>query len=205
VAERVRKLNSVASIHPTDHSCIDMKHILDLRAFEGRDALHAATTSATANPAASNSPKSDNCAACASSDHKHSHSHSHSHTHPHTHLDHGITTVTLEPRAPGALDITRLRVWLGELLWTDIYEQPQSSATASSASAVTSTAAASSTPPASSTTPPSSTSNPASAAAPDTRPFIFRMKGILHLADEAQPHFLQAVQFLFVVFAASAY
>ncbi len=187
---RVRTLNRLAPIYLTAQSRIELSEILDLHAFEARDAelrITASDSGAAAAPAA--------CSDSKCSDHSHSHSHSHTHSHSHSHSDtdpnthdQSITTEMLElpPPQSAALDPDRLKVWISDLLWTESYEQQPTATGTATATATDSGGGAS--------IAKSSGHNTGS-----NRPFIYRMKGILHLSGSSHPHYLQAVGEVFEI------
>jgi hypothetical protein len=188
-------------------------------AFESRDVLPSANASAAA--ADSHGHAHEHGAHCTDAHCKHDHSSGSSSASgaadqkgggtgggTRVRIDHGITTLTLEPdtrRGALALDPDRLKAWLAALLWTDQYDEPIAALPTSTATAAGEAKAGGGAVPMDIAKPTNATAAVSSASAggaaatvtggaSSSAPCVYRMKGVLHMRGEARPHFLQAVQ-----------
>lgn len=113
IEARLRKMNSLAVIHRTNHSQIEPGRLLNLHARE--------LTSGMAIPATATEPEHDHHdhAHCdhdhGKCDHDHDHGHSHDgHDHPHGHHDESVSSFFISDDRP--LDLKKVEAWLSEVI-----------------------------------------------------------------------------------------
>ncbi len=121
VESRIRGMNSLAQIHRTQNSRIEVGKILNVRARELTAPL-TVHSQAEAHDHDHDHKHGHDHVCGEHYDHDHDHDHEHGHEEPHHHHDESVHSFYIEEERP--LDLKKVETWLGELLQTlgaDIY------------------------------------------------------------------------------------
>jgi len=198
---RLSQLNASARLFTAHRSRVPLDWVLHIKAFDSDD-ISRVETSVPAHPPSHSSASSTLCDVLGCQDHDHHHEHKHSSSsssssasssspsqddndHPH---DHSISSFAFEFSEPHLrMDLGKLKQWLADLLWTEEYDDKDKDNGSDSDQTQSQTDSGSASPSSS-----SFSSSPSS-----TKQQIFRMKAVMHVKDQKNQYFLQAVQQLF--------